>query len=210
MSEIIPGRLRAFLIDHIPFTHADDILRTLGPLFQMTEQGKYVFSAEVNQIDHRLPVVIEALTGISSTGITCTKIDGGELPEIITAGMNAGILHMRPEDDPLKRLSEQTREELTFALMHSFLKDLCASTNKITDIGVLRRPSDDLWWVVATWIASEILNDPLQAHQRHALKQLVLQVCRGWIPIGIHAHAKSHTVILGGGRTCYIPTSIVS
>jgi hypothetical protein len=208
MSEIMPGRLRAFLNEHLPRSHAEDILQTLDPLFQMTKQGKYVFSREVTQINHRLPIITKALTGISSVGITCIKIDDDELPKIIAGGMNTEILRTQPECDPFKRLSDKKREELTFALLHSFTKDLCASTNKIADIGLLRRPSNDLWWVISTWVASEIANDPLQTHQRHALKQLVLQTCLGWIPIGVHTHSNATTILLGGGRSCYIPTSI--
>lgn len=205
MANIIPGRLRGFLREHLSDDHVNKIMQILAPFMQMTEQDAFAYSAEVNAIDFRLSICIEALTGITCSDIACTKIDSGLLPVYIGDGLRADLLNMNPKDNPAEQLSQQVREDLTFALLHSFLKALCETTNKQTDIGRFRRPSDDLWWIIHTWIASELVNDPLRADRSHALEQLVVQASKGWIPLGVQKNRETNVLVLGGARTCYIP-----
>ena len=204
MAHTMPGRLRTFLLEHLPHHRVTHIMHTLEPFLHMTEQDTFVYSADLDAIDPRLPICVEVLTGIICTDIACAQIDDGLLPMFIGDGMS-DVLITHVTKNPVDQLTHQIREDLTFALLQSFLKDLCATTNKSTDLGRFRRPSNDLWWMIQAWIASELINDPLHIHERHALEQLVVQASKGWIPLGVRKNPNTNVLILSGGRACHIP-----
>lgn len=209
MAHTIPGRLRAFLLLYLPYDRVTHIMRTLEPFLHMTEQDTFAYSTKLDTIDQMLPICIAALTKIVCTDIACTKINTGLLPVFIEDGM-PHELKTHLTHNPIDQLTHQMREDLTFALLQSFVKDLCATTNKATDIKRFRRPSDDLWWMIQTWIASELINDPLRTHERRALEFLVVQASKGWIPLGIQKNPNTNVLVLGGGHSCYIPLPIAS
>ena len=200
MAEVIPGRLRAFLHEHLSDKKVNEIMRIVHPLIVMTEHD-HLPTGDPKLLDHDLANSIEHITGLHPNlfiGVPFDRVQMFLEMNCVPTSIFENLLHLIEA-----KLPHETREGLSFALTHSFLKDLCRMTTPLTAVGKMRRPSQDVFELIFVWIGLELLDDPDTSAIRETLIRLVKLPVNGIFPIGFSGHKKEPREFLFAGHASF-------